>query len=711
MATMWDVPVEQERTKQKVAEQPANFAEILGGLFGKTGEGMTQITGAGMQAGAAAFDPFAENTARIAETYGKGQTQMGSDYMDAMQGFAGTEGGMYGDYSRGLTGLANTMSAEEINRMNAQAMIGAANQAAVGNVGSAGIGAAGSLGNQYLAGNAGMHQNYMNMIGNVGAQNQMSTSDLGQARMQALGNTGTNIANIGQEDIRRRAELLAGLGTNFTDLGREIATGRLTALSGLGAAGSNLGQALAGGYADAGAGFAPYMINKSDFENRNIQNQEDSSSVVDVSGILGGLGMGGTTGGGGGGSSFTMSGPSGPIAGGSFTPSTTSTVTPGVVGGGGEITSGGTKTSTKRESDTSQLGSQQSPDAGMYITAGNTFRGLDNTGRAGFGYLDALRGDVNDPNIGSRSYEALYNLLGEANDRTAANEAYANMGEIVRGINDPRELNTLSANFQDVMRRGAEGYERGLSDARDAYSRGYGGIREQAGMAYDNLAGSLDRGYNELAAGGTDFNPILRGLTEGYTTARDRIPGYAEGAGRAYQSGSGKLDSMYRSATGQLGRGFGRTMEGIDDKYSTGMEALGQGATEGSEQIRDLFDDTLGKNRMFMTGAEQEEAKADARDTRDRRAKERRDRLARENYEKRMKEIDLDILRNQQNRQHDMMRQTFGVPDYGGGMTQQLPYYDRGRFRDVEHKRQYTQAQLEQSRRFLEEQARIRGYI
>ena len=200
--------------------------------------------------------------------------------------------------------------------------------------------------------------------------------------------------------------------------------------------------------ADAGAGFAPYMINKSDFENRNIQNQEDSSSVVDVSGILGGLNMGGTTGDGGGGSSFTMSGPSGPIAGGSFTPSTTSTVTPGVVGGGGEITSGGTKTSTKRESDTSQLGSQQSPDAGMYITAGNTFQGLDDTGRAGFGYLDALRGDVNDPNIGSRSYEALYNLLGEANDRTAANEAYGNMGEIVRGINDPRELNTLSANFQ-----------------------------------------------------------------------------------------------------------------------------------------------------------------------------------------------------------------------------------------------------------------------
>lgn len=143
--------------------------------------------------------------------------------------FANTMANNYGNYSAGLSSLAQAQANERSNWYGSNAMAEAARQGAVGNIGSAMLGAYGGIGNSALAAWAQNQTAYNKAASDMHLANQMGMSQYGQSRNSALGQLGSAYGSVAD------------------GLGRAAAVGDLTANFGFGGGGGGGGGFTASG--------------------------------------------------------------------------------------------------------------------------------------------------------------------------------------------------------------------------------------------------------------------------------------------------------------------------------------------------------------------------------------------------------------------------------------------------------------------------------
>jgi hypothetical protein len=263
-------------------KQPANFAGILGGLYGTATGGRTQ-----------AYDTYAgglgqigQNTANAYGTqgnamaglgnaaagalgaYGQGMSGMGNSvagmYNSYNQGQAAagqSAAGMYDSYANATAGLGNAQ-ASAMGAMGqglggvaqGQAMADAARYGAAASMGAAALGAYGSASNSALSAWAQNQMAYNKALSDMQGANQSAVSNVGVSRNQALGGLGDAYGRLAGADA---AMNLAGTfngqtpGAGFSATGTDgsIASGSFGGSSG---GSGSISGSITGGSTDRG---------------------------------------------------------------------------------------------------------------------------------------------------------------------------------------------------------------------------------------------------------------------------------------------------------------------------------------------------------------------------------------------------------------------------------------------------------------------------
>lgn len=127
--------------------------------------------------------------------------------------FAGHMANNYGNYSAGLSSLAQAQANERSNWYGANAMAEAARQGAMGNIGSSMLGAYGGIGNSALAAWAQNQTAYNKAASEMHTANQTAMSQYGQSRNMALGQLGSAYGDV--SNGLGRAAAVGDLSANF----------------------------------------------------------------------------------------------------------------------------------------------------------------------------------------------------------------------------------------------------------------------------------------------------------------------------------------------------------------------------------------------------------------------------------------------------------------------------------------------------------------
>jgi hypothetical protein len=189
--------------------------------------------------------------------------------------FANTLANNYGNYSAGLSSLAQAQANERSNWYGANAMAEAARQGAMGNIGSSLLGAYGGIGNSALAAWAQNQTAYNKAASEMHTANQMGMSQYGQSRNSALGQLGSAYG-----DVSRGLGGAAAVGDLSANFGGSMGGG---GGSGLSASGPEGGIA-SGSYGGAGIGGDGFY--------GSITRSADNSMLPMVAGgVFGGMGQ------------------------------------------------------------------------------------------------------------------------------------------------------------------------------------------------------------------------------------------------------------------------------------------------------------------------------------------------------------------------------------------------------------------------------------
>ena len=147
-----------------IYSQPAQFANVYGGMFGDRAAAGAQGFGA----------------------YTQGLGSLGNSQANA-----------YNSYASGMGNVANAMSNERGNFYSANAMAEAARQGAAANIGAAALGAYGSASNSAMNAWAQNQTSYNKALSDMTGANQTGLSNYGVGRNQALAGLGNAYATSG----------------------------------------------------------------------------------------------------------------------------------------------------------------------------------------------------------------------------------------------------------------------------------------------------------------------------------------------------------------------------------------------------------------------------------------------------------------------------------------------------------------------------------
>lgn len=191
----------------------------MGGGIAQSPNALGQYTQANATADAARYGAQGQAIASANNAMG----QMGSTLYQQPANFANAFGNVYGSYAGGLGnafgayagGLGNMATAaanERSNLYGANAMAEAARQGALGNMASAGIGAYGSASNAAMNAWAQNQGAYNQSLASMQMANQNALGNLGVSRNAALGGLGGAYGQLGQAESRAQtAGALAGM--------------------------------------------------------------------------------------------------------------------------------------------------------------------------------------------------------------------------------------------------------------------------------------------------------------------------------------------------------------------------------------------------------------------------------------------------------------------------------------------------------------------